>query len=81
MNKNIKKSLTSLSFPSISYINVMLPLPIQNPIGNLKKVGQNEIWLQYKNNTLDTQRFDGTFLCVYMYECVCTSEKDSLSVG
>lgn len=66
MNKNINKSLTSLSFPSISYINVMVHLPIQNPIGNLKKLGQNEIWLQYKNNTSDTQPPDKTLLFVHV---------------
>lgn len=68
MNKNTNKSPTSLSFPSISYINVMVPLPIQNPIGNLKELGQNEIWLQYKNNTSDTQQPDKALLCVH----VCT---------
>ena len=66
MNKNINKSLTSVSSPSISYINMMVSLPIQNPIGNLKKVGQNEIWLQYKNNTSDTQQPDWSLLCVHM---------------
>ena len=71
MNKNINKSPTSLSFPSISYINVMVPLPIQNPIGNLKKLGQNEIWLQYKNNTSHTQQPDKKhLLCAHGRACV-----------
>ena len=69
------KSPTSLSFPSIAYINVMVPLPLQNPIGNIKKVGQNEIWLQYKNNTSETQQLDETLPCVHsctrVSGCVC----------
>lgn len=79
MNKNTNKSPTSLSFPSISYINVMVPLPIQNPIGNLKKLGQNEIWLQYKNNTSDTQQPDKALLCVHKSERVCVLVSESLS--
>lgn len=39
MNKNINKSLTSISFHTVSYINAMAPLPIQSPIGNLKESG------------------------------------------
>lgn len=74
MNKNINKSPTSLSFPSISYINVMVPLPIQNPIGNLKKLGQNEIWLQYKNNTSHIQQCETPFVCAWAGVRVVFSE-------
>lgn len=83
-NEEEHKQVSHLSFFSFSLIDVMVSIPIQNPTGNLKKVGQNEIWLQYKNNTSDTQQPDkALFLCACVHKservCMFVSEPEQVT--